>query len=151
MFFISANFFPFYFTSSPKSENFKTMKKHLEISPFYTSIPKIMIMCYTILQIWHMTHVIVPFHFGQLFFPFTPLTAPLPSQKKNSKKWTWRYHRFTHMHQKLWLDDVRFLRYGGQQVDGWKKWHIEVGALHKNFITLKYQVMIYYKNFITST
>ena len=25
-------------------------------------------------------------------------------------------------------DDVQFLRYGPQQMDRWKKWHIEVGA-----------------------
>ena len=55
------------------------------------------------------------------------------------------------MYQKLWLDDVRFLRYGGWQVDGWKKWHIEMDAPPRNFITLKYQIMIYYQNFITST
>ena len=42
------------------------------------------------------------------------------------------------MYLKLWLDDVRFLRYGVQQkdgqTDGWEKWHIEVGAPpYKNF------------------
>ena len=139
-----ANFFRFYLTSSPKSENFKAMKKTSgEISSFYTSVPKIMIICYSVLEIWHMTHVIIVFHFGQCL----SLAA---QRNKISKKWTRRYHHFTHVYQKLWLDDVRFLRYGGWQVDGRKKWHIEVGALPKNFITLKYHVMIYYKNFITS-
>ena len=38
-----------------------------------------------------------------------------------------------------------------RQTEGWKKWHIEVGAPPKNFITWKYQVMTYYKNLITST
>ena len=33
------------------------------------------------------------------------------------KKNTWRYHQFTHVYQKLWLDDVRFLRYGARQTD----------------------------------
>ena len=32
------------------------------------------------------------------------------------------------MYQKLWLDDVQFLRYGARQTDGRKKWHIEVGV-----------------------
>ena len=41
-----------------------------------------MIICYTVLEIWHMTHLIV-FHFGN-FFPFTPLTA---QKNKISKKW----------------------------------------------------------------
>ena len=55
------------------------------------------------------------------------------------------------MHQKLWLDDVKFLRYGGRQADGQKKWHREVGVPPKNFIILTYQVMIYYKNSVTWT
>ena len=49
----------------------KKKKKHLEIS-FYTSVPKIMTICYTILEIWHVTNVIVLFCFGQ-FFTLLPL------------------------------------------------------------------------------
>ena len=51
----------------------KKKKTHLEIS-FDTSAPKIMIICYTVLEIWHVTEVIVVFDFGQ-FLPFYPLTA----------------------------------------------------------------------------
>ena len=47
-----------------QSENFKTMKKGLEIS-FYTSVPKIMITCYPVPEIWHVSDVIVISHFGQ--------------------------------------------------------------------------------------
>ena len=43
-----------------------------------------MIICYTILEIWHMTDVVLVFHSGQLFCPFTPLNA---WQKKISTKW----------------------------------------------------------------
>ena len=48
-------------------KNFKKKKRkqHREISSLYTSVPKIMIMCY----------IIAAFHFGQFFFPFAPLTA----------------------------------------------------------------------------
>ena len=49
----------------------KKKKKNLEIS-FYTSVPKIMTICYTILEIWHVTNVIVLFCFGQ-FFTLLPL------------------------------------------------------------------------------
>ena len=42
-----------------------------EISSFYTSVPKIMIICYTVLEIWHMTDVIIAFHFRHFFCPFT--------------------------------------------------------------------------------
>ena len=109
-----------------------------------------MIIYYTVFEIWQVTDVIVVFHFGQ-FFSFYPLTA----QKINiSKKWKkhLEVHHFTHAYQKLWLYDVGFLRYVcDRQTEGWKKWHIEVGAPPKNFITWKYQVMTYYKNLITST
>ena len=37
------------------------MKKHLEISSVYTSVPKIIIICYTVPEIWCMTDVTVIF------------------------------------------------------------------------------------------
>ena len=59
------------------------MKKILEISSFYTSVPKIMIICYTVPEIWHVTHVIFIFHSGLFFtllphkiYPFTPQNLP---------------------------------------------------------------------------
>ena len=53
-------------------------KNHLEISSFYTSVPKIMIICHTVPEIWHVTYIIVIFHYG-LFF------ALLVLQSKKSK------------------------------------------------------------------
>ena len=50
------------------------MKKTLEISSFYISVPKIMIIPSTVPEIWHMTDVIVIYIFG-FTFPFKPLTA----------------------------------------------------------------------------
>ena len=55
----------------PKMKIFKKWKKWLDISSFYTSVPKIMIICYTVPMIWHMTGVIVIFHFW-LFFAILP-------------------------------------------------------------------------------
>ena len=49
----------------------KKMKKGLEISSFYTIVATVMIICYTVLDIWHMTDMIVIFHFG-LFFALLP-------------------------------------------------------------------------------
>ena len=59
-------------SNSPKNKNLKKewKKKSLEIS-FYTSVPKIMVICHTVPEIWHMTDVIVTFHFG-LFFTLLP-------------------------------------------------------------------------------
>ena len=76
------------------------------------------------------------FSFWTIFCFFTHLTAQ--KIKKFSKKWknAWRYHHFTYVYQKLWSNDVQFLRHGVQQMDRQtdrqKKWHIEVGAPSKN-------------------
>ena len=45
----------------------KWKKNHLEIS-FYNSVPKIMIMSYTLPEIWHVTDITI-FHYGP-FLPF---------------------------------------------------------------------------------
>ena len=56
LFFIWSYFLPFYPSNSPKKQNFKNMKKKpLEISSFYTCIPKIMIRWSTVPKIWCMT------------------------------------------------------------------------------------------------
>ena len=69
------SFWTVFWTFTPlttrKIKILKNWKKHLEISSFYTSVPKIMIICYTVPEIWCMTDVIVIFHFG-LFFPLLP-------------------------------------------------------------------------------
>ena len=64
-------FCPFSPLACPKNENFKKMKKSPGESSFYTSVPKNMIICYTVPEIWRMTNVIVIFHFG-LFFALLP-------------------------------------------------------------------------------
>ena len=55
---------------------------------FNTSVTKIMIICYTVPKIWHVTDVIVIFHFGPLFAFLTPLTAQKTNIKKSLKKMT---------------------------------------------------------------
>ena len=52
---------------APKRESSKKWKKPLEKPSFYTSVPKIVIMCYTVPEIWCMIDVIVSFHFGLSF------------------------------------------------------------------------------------
>ena len=61
----------------------KTWKKHLEISSFYTSVPKIMITGYTVAEILHVTDVIVIFYFG---LEFSLLLRPPPSSEQ-CQKW----------------------------------------------------------------
>ena len=54
---------------------------------------KIMIIyiCYTVLEIWHMTHVIAIFCFGQFF----SLLPPKKTKFQKNEKISWRYHHFT--------------------------------------------------------
>ena len=117
MLFVLGNFLPFYPTNSPKMKISKNWKKHQSISSFYTSVPKIIIICYTVPEIWHVTHVIIIFHFGLFFALLPPLQTKIKISKKNEKNY-WRYHHFTHVYLKLWLDDVQFLRYGERWTDG---------------------------------
>ena len=66
-----AIFCPFTPLTAQKIKILKKWKKCLEISSFYISVPKIMIICNTVPEIWCMTDVIVIFHFG-LFFALLP-------------------------------------------------------------------------------
>ena len=69
-----AIFCPLTALTTQKNQNFEKMKekKDLEISSFYTSVPKIMIICHTVPEIWHVMDVIVIFHFGLFFALLTP-------------------------------------------------------------------------------
>ena len=65
----------FFYYSTPltaqKMKISKKMKKLLEISSFCTNVAKIMIIGFTVSEIWWITDVIVIFHFG-LFFALLP-------------------------------------------------------------------------------
>ena len=54
--------------------------------------------------------------FWAIFHPFTQLTT---QKIKILKKWkkAWQYQHFTHVCQKLWSNNVQFLRYGAQWTD----------------------------------
>ena len=62
----------------------KNEKKNLEMSSFYTSVPKIMIICYTVPEIWCMTDVVI-FHF-QPFFALLLQKQPEKWKLKKMKK-----------------------------------------------------------------
>ena len=64
-----------------KNQNFEKNIKCLEIL-FYTSAPKIRIICYTAPEIWHVTDVIVIFQLDY-FLPFYP---PNSLKNENFKK-----------------------------------------------------------------
>ena len=66
---------------SPKKQNYKEKKriKHLEMSSFYTNVPKIMIICYNGPETWRLANANFIFHLGPfcvLFPPATPVPPP---------------------------------------------------------------------------
>ena len=91
-----ADFRPFLITQRIKI--LKAWMKHLVISSFYTSVPKIMIICYTPPEIWHMTDAIM-FHFGQFFALLQPKKWKFQQKKKND----WRYHHLTQTVPKIMI------------------------------------------------
>ena len=83
--FILGYTFPFYFPNSPKTWKFQNnAKKRLEISSFFTNVPKIII-CYTVPEIWCLMDVIVVFHFG-IFFALLAPSSPKNENFKTIKK-----------------------------------------------------------------
>ena len=55
----------------------------LEISSFYASAPRLMIIGYTVLEIWCVADVTVVFHFGQFFAILLPKKIKIKNSPKN--------------------------------------------------------------------
>ena len=74
LFFILGYFLLFCPPKRPKNQNFKKRKKKksFEILSFYTSVPKIIIICYTVPEAWRVTDVIFIFYFGLVFVLLPP-------------------------------------------------------------------------------
>ena len=79
-------FLPFNPPNSPKNQNFEKLKKNLEILSFYTRVPKIMIICYTVPEIWRMSFFFFFFPFWAIFCPFTLPNSPKNQNFKKMKK-----------------------------------------------------------------
>ena len=126
--------------------NKKNEKKHLKISSFYKSIPKIMIIFCTVPEIWWVTNVIVIFHFGLIFALYPPPLPPHPhpNSPKTQKRWKKTpediiiLHKYTKNYDQMMYSSWDIVHDG--QTDRWtdrqKKWHIEVGAPPKNLTFL---------------
>ena len=82
-FLFGAIFCPFTPLRVRKIQISKKWNKRLEISSFYSSVPKLMIICCTVPEIWCVTDVTVVFYFG-LFYPSNSLKNQ--NFKKNEKK-----------------------------------------------------------------
>ena len=119
-----AIFCPFIPLPAWKIKILKKWKRHMEMSSFYTSVSKIMIICYTDPEIWHVTDIII-FHF-ELFLPFYQNNSP-----KNFKKMKETLDNIIILHRCTKNND----HINGQtdgQMDRQKKWHIEVAVQPKN-------------------
>ena len=81
--------FGLFFTLLPltdrKIKNSRKWKKGLEISSFYTIVPKIMIKCYTVPEICHMADVTY-FSFWTIFCCYPPNSLKNQNFKKMKKK-----------------------------------------------------------------
>ena len=112
-----AIFYAFTPLAARKIKISKKWKRQLEISSFYVTVPKIMIICYTVPEILCLRDVIVIFYF-MIFFDLLPSNSPKNQNVKKNENTSWKYHHLTHLCQKLWLEDARFLRYGARRTDG---------------------------------
>ena len=115
---------PFNCLIAPKMKISKKWKKCLEISSSYTSVPKIMIMCYTVPEIWHVWNYLS-------FWAIFALLPPNSPKKQNVYKMKIKHLEISSFYTcvpKIMIRWWWFLRYDVQQTDGQKKWHIEVGA-----------------------
>ena len=80
-------FCPFAPVTVQKMKISKKNWKNLEVSSFYTSVRRIMIICYTNPEIWCVTDVIVIFILGY-FLPFYPPNSPKNENIKEMKNMT---------------------------------------------------------------
>ena len=128
-----AIFCPFIHLTARKIKIWKKWKRSLEISSFYTSVPKIMIIRYTVSEIWCVTDIIVSFHFG-LFFPFIAQKIKILQKWKKKTKNPGDIiilHMCNKNHDQIMYSSWdRTDGHTDQKTDRWKKWHIERWVSH---------------------
>ena len=114
-------------------------KKHLKIS-FYTSVPKIMIICYTIPETWYMKDVII-FYFG-LFFALLPSNSPKKQTFKKVKTKCLDISSFYSCAAKIMIRRCTVssapkkinISHRVQLYLGWKKRHCKPNSLIQTFV-----------------
>ena len=117
----------------------KKWKKCQKISSFNTRVPKIMIKCFTVPEIWRVTDVIVIFHFG-LFFPSpSPPSPPPPSHNRLSNENFKKRKKHLEILSFYTIVPKIMIRWCTVPeiwcvTDGRKMWLIEVGASPRNMM-----------------
>ena len=94
-----------------KIEILKKWKKCLEISSFYSFLPKMTNTWCMVLEIWSVTEKKKFFFILIIFCPFTTLTLKIKIFKKWKKKNTRIYHHFIQVYHKWQSYNIWFLRY----------------------------------------
>ena len=92
--------------TTQKIKILKKLKKSPKISSFYTSVPKIMIIYYTVYtvpEIWCVTDVIDIFYIGLFFILPPPLQQPKKSKLKKNKKCSLEITSFETSVQKIMI------------------------------------------------
>ena len=87
----------------------------LEISSFYTCVPKLTIIWCMVPEMWSVIDRIFC-HYGP-FFPLLPTYGRRKSKSWKKEKSTWRYYHFTYVYHKWHSYDIWFFRYGVQQTN----------------------------------
>ena len=114
LFVILGHFLPFHPPNNPKNQNFEKIKKNTWKYDHFTFVyHKWWSYDVRLLRVKHDRLNFLSL--WAIYCLFNPITAQKIKIKKKRKKHL--DHHFTHVYQKLWLDGVRFLRYGVQQAD----------------------------------
>ena len=129
----STSFCCFTLLATQKIKILKKLKKHLEISSFYTKFPKNhdhMLYCS-----WDMARDGCNYYFSfwASFCPFIPLTTQKIKISKKGKKHLEISSFYTCIPKIMirWSTVPKKWCATNERTDGWKKWHIEVGAPSK--------------------
>ena len=129
------HFLPFYPSNIPKTQKMEKIKKILEISSFYICVPKTMIRWCMVPEIWCTIDVIVISHFALFFALYPPLAAVKNQYFEKITKAPGDIiilHTCTKiMIRWCTVPEIWFATDG--RTDGWKKWHVEVGAPPKKW------------------
>ena len=100
----------------PTTKKIKILKKrgrHMEMSSFYTSVPKFMIMWCLVSEIWSATDIIF-YHFGQIFALLSQYW-PWKLKLEKTVKTPGDTSLFSHVYHKWRSYGVCFLRWGATE------------------------------------
>ena len=135
-FFLSflAIFCTFTLLTTWKIKILKKWEKRLQLSSFYTCLPKIRIIWCMLPEIWSVT--------DRFFIIFSHFLHLPPPKFLKSEKNSWRYYLFLHMYHKWRLYDVWFQKYKVQ----WTECFVILGHFSPFYPTTTHKIKIFKKS-----